>query len=375
MRLKTITLCILTLASLWVNAQTVTTITEGTPDDAIALDSNGNIYASNYVGDTVFKFTPSGDMFSFVTGLNTPNGLAFNSNDELYVCDGQGNTIYKYDIDGNELESFPVTSHPSGIIKSPDSDDMIFTRYTGNTINRLEPDGTITLISDASELNGPVGLAYDENGVLYVGNYNDREIYRVLSNGDLEYIAQLPTDGGSLPNLGFITYGQGKIWGTTMGSHKIYHVNPDEVDDYTLFAGSVAGGADGDISVATFNIPNGILFDNANNTLYITDFGPKNLRIITDVILGVGESELLNSNLRLSPNPAQDNLFLTGTLTEGSYKVELYNVAGQLLSTMSITSVGNEISEAMNISNLVSGVYFVKISDGSNSLTKRMIKK
>ncbi|GAH22230.1 unnamed protein product, partial [marine sediment metagenome] len=35
---------------------------------------------------------------------------------------------------------------------------------------------------------------------------------------------------------------------TNLGSDKIYAINPDGIDDYTLFAGSVSGGIDGDIS-------------------------------------------------------------------------------------------------------------------------------
>ncbi|MDC8006021.1 SMP-30/gluconolactonase/LRE family protein [Aureisphaera galaxeae] len=374
MKLKIITFCMCALASLWAHAQTVTTFSQGTPDDAIVLDSNGNIYCSQYTGDTVFKFTPAGDVESFVTGLNTPNGLEFNSNDELYVCDGQGNTIYRFDSSGTEIDSYPISGHPSGIIKFLDEETMYFTRFIGNTINILETDGTITTFSSDADLNGPVGLAMDGNGTLYVGNYTDRKIFRVLGNGDLEYIAQLPSEAGAFPNLGFITYAQGKIWGTVLGSHKIYCVDPDLVDVYTVFTGSTQGSMDGDISEATFSLPNGIAFNDAGDTMYVTDFGPKNLRIISG-ILSTEESQLQNSILRLSPNPAQDRLVLEGDLNEGTYTVSMYTISGQLLSEMSISSFGNRISEELNISNLQAGVYLVKISDGASTVTQRMIKK
>ncbi len=94
MKMNTLTLLLALFVATSIFAQTVTTFSDGTPDDAIAIDSNGNIYCSNYIGDTIFKFTPTGEVSSFVMGLNTPNGLAFNSNEELYVCDGQQNTIY-----------------------------------------------------------------------------------------------------------------------------------------------------------------------------------------------------------------------------------------------------------------------------------------
>jgi len=355
-------------------AQTVTTFTEGTPDDAIALDSNGNIYCSNYVGDTVFKFTPTGEVSSFITGLNTPNGLAFNSNDELYVCDGQGNTIYKYDTGGNLLETIPASSHPSGIIKSLTSDTMIFTEYSGDKINYLEPDGTITEISSAPELNGPVGLTYGDNGDLYVGNYTDRKIFRVLNDGSLEYIAQLPASGSN-PNLGFISFAQGAIFGTIMGEHKIYAVNPNEVDSYVLFAGSDAGDNDGDINQATFHTPNGILFNNSGDTMYITDFGTKNLRIMSNVVLAVNDITIENDSFKIYPNPTKDTLFVSAQLPrEGDYLLRIFDVSGKEVFKNKGISNDTKIATSVDVRSWRNGTYLVEITFENSTITKKMIK-
>jgi len=355
-------------------SQTVTTFTNGTPDDAIVLDNAGNIYCSNYVGDTVFKFTPNGDVSSFITGLSSPNGLAFNSNQELYVCDGQGNTIYKYDIDGNLLASYPVTGHPSGIIKSFEDDSMIFTLYNDNVIKKLDTDDTITDISNAPELSGPVGIAYSENGTLFVGNYNNRIIYKVLSNGDLEYIAQLPTDGGPLPNLGFIAYGQGRIWGTTMGSDKIFSVNPNGVDDFMLFAGSIQGSNDGDISKATFNTPNGIYFDESNGIMYVTDFGTKNLRIITG-ILGIETNNSDRLNLKFYPNPAKNSITISGSTFNSNYTIKIYDISGKLLSEQKEETIESNFSKTIDVSSLSPGTYFFEFFDGTESVSRKFVKQ
>jgi len=353
------------------SAQTVTTFTEGTPDDAIVLDNDGNIYCSNYVGDTVFKLSPTGEATAFITGLNTPNGLAFNSNQELYVCDGQGNKIYKYDLAGNLLATYPVTGHPSGIVKSFDDDSMIFTLYMGNLIKRLAPDGTITTVSSSSELSGPVGIVYDENGNLFVGNYNNRKIFKVQKNGDLEYIAQLPTEGGQYPNLGFIAYGQGKLWGTIMGNHKIYSINPNAVDDYTLFAGSTPGNNDGDISVATFNIPNGIYFDEGAGTMYITDFGSKNLRIISGITLGNDEFSEAENNLIIVPNPAKNYFEIQFSGKQfTSFELKVYDTAGKLI----YENNHQEISHKIDTSSLKNGTYLLEITTEEGALRKRLLK-
>jgi len=375
MKKITLALCAIILVSAAMNSQTVSTFTQGTPDDDIAIDSNGNIYCSNYVGDTVFKFTPNGDVSSFVTGLNSPNGLAFNSLEELYVCDGQANTIYKYDLDGNELDSYPSVGHPSGIIKSPDSDIMIFTKYQGNSIHSLAPDGTIDLISDANELTGPVGLAFDDAGNLFVGNYNNRKVYKVLNNGDLEFIADVPTDGGPMPNLGFIAYGQGYLWGTTMGSDKIYRIDPNGVNDVVLFAGSSQGSVDGDISEATFNTPNGILFNETEDTMYITDFGTKNLRIISDVVLSVNDQDVLNNSLKLVPNPAKDSVRVSTILDNiGDFRISISDLNGKEIKSISGSSNQLLLNKDIDISYLSNGIYFFSIISGNKSKSKKLVK-
>ena len=56
MKKNTLTILAAIFMATTIIAQTVTTYTDGTPDDGIAIDSNGNLYASNWSGDTVFKY-------------------------------------------------------------------------------------------------------------------------------------------------------------------------------------------------------------------------------------------------------------------------------------------------------------------------------
>jgi len=371
MKKNVLNILLVLLISFEINAQTVSTYTDGTADDGLAIDSNGNLYASHFTGDTVFKYDSEGNGTPFITGLNTPNGLAFDSNDNLYICDFSGQTIFKYDNNGVLLASFSGIVNPSGLIKSFNSDAMIFTNYTTNSIHKLEIDGTITTISSDPELNGPVGVAIDENGVLYAGNYNDRKIYRILNDGSAEYIAQLPTDGGALPNLGFITFAQGRIWGTTMGSDKIYSINPNVVDDYVLFAGGIAGSLDGDISIATFTTPNGIIFNDSEDIMYITDFGTKNIRKISGVILSVNDQNLKDKKFIMFPNPARDMLTIKPINFQGNeYSLHIYDNNGRLIYFSEYERENTVISTQ----NWAKGIYIVKIISKNFTSTKSIIK-
>ena len=355
-----------------VSQTTVTTFSYGSPDDAIAIDSAGNIYASSFPLGEVYKYTPTGDGSDFITGLTNANGIAFDSNDNLYVCDFGGNEIGRYDINGDFDTAFTIPGNPSGAIKAIDNDDIIYTRYTANTINRITPSGTKTEISSDPLLNGPVGLAYDENGNLYVGNYNNRKIYRVGTNGTLTYIATV----GSSSNLGFITFGQGRLWGTVLGEHKIYTINHNAVNEVSLFAGSVAGGVDGPIDQATFNQPDGIKFNDTEDTLYITDFGSKNLRVINNVNLSVDDFIFNDFTMKLFPNPAKDSLDIKISVSEtGRYTLKAFDVNGKKLFEKEVISENSIISENIDITQWTNGLYLIEFTDNRGfSMTKRLVK-
>lgn len=357
--------------------QVVSTINTGASDDAIAVDSNGNIYTSHIDGNTVLKYNPStGDITTFISGLTSPNGLAFDSNDNLFVCDLFGDTIYKYDITGNLLNSYPNSGGPSGIIKSYDNDSMIFTEYFGNTINLLSPDGTITeMIPSNGILNGPVGLAYDDNSTLYVSNYNNRAIYRITpATNNLIFVAQLQP---SLPiALGFISFGQGRLWATIWGQSEIYSINPYGFNDFELIYGNGTGNMDGDISVATFNNPNGIFFNLNTNEIYITDYGSKNLRIISDANL-LSVHEFINTpTIDIFPNPFLNELNINlGFLESESYQIKIYSALGKLMfNKIGKATTENKLVEKIDTSMFSSGLYFIEIRAENKTHIFKVIK-
>ena len=270
------------------------------------------------------------------------------------------------------MAAISIGARPSGIIKDKDSDDMIFTNYDASSINRLAPDGTISLISNAAGLNGPVGLAYDDAGNLYAGNYNDRGIYKISPDGNADYIATVPGSRG-VKNLGFISYGQGMLWGTVLQDHKIYQINPNGINETSLFAGSIPGNTDSNLDEATFNQPNGILFDEPNNTIYVTDFGSKNLRIIDGVSLGLDENRI--TKLTLFPVPSVEVLNIQGLgFLNEKYTLHIYNSVGSIVFSSEGFSNGNQLSEAINISVLNSGIYFLEIKSGMASEIIKWVK-
>jgi len=200
-------------------------------------------------------------------------------------------------------------------------------------------------------------------------------IYKVF-NGGTEYVATVP-DGGSNSSLAFITYGNGSLWGTVFFTgHKIFSINPEGVDDVTLFAGSEQGNTDGDISEATFDSPSGLAY--FENALYVSEFTSEgNVRKI-ESILSVGDFSL-DLNLTLFPNPVINKLEIEGTSQSnlGETKISIYDYSGRLIKTVISNNLSNTgFNTSLDVSELMPGLYVVEVqSENNNSIAKTFIKR
>jgi surface protein len=72
------------------------------------------------------------------------------------------------------------------------------------------------------------------------------------------------------------------------------------------------------------------------------------------------------TNILIYPNPAVDRLFIQG-LSDAT-KVSIYNILGKLV-------VSKTTSKEIDVDNLQSGVYIVKIVDEQKEIVKKFIKK
>ncbi len=371
--MKTTFLSIIFLLTLYLcAAQTVTTVIEGDFYDDLAQDQAGNLYGSDYFGNTVYKYDTNGVVSIFKDGLSNPNGIGFNPQNEIFICDHTANTIYKYDTDGTLLETFTGIITPSGVKNIPGTEDMIYVEYGTNKVGVLSPDGSTTILYTGGDLNGPAGIAYINNE-LFISNYNDRKVLRV-ENGSLVAFAQLPAEANNSNFLGFIDAHNGAIYATSLGGHKIYQIDP-VTGDYFSWAGSVHGSDDGFIEDATFCFPNGILFDDATDRLFISEAGTDNLRIIEGVSLGLEELFASKIGLQLVHNTVQDMLELKGDFELGSlYNLRVYNMQGQLhLEREYIFSSSLDRLE-LSTANWSTGAYIIELGTGVHATAKKFLK-
>ena len=109
-----------------------------------------------------------------------------------------------------------------------------------------------------------------------------------------------------------------------------------------------------------------------NVLYYVKDFGASFTKSITlDNTLSIPENKRID-NFFIYPNPARDNIWLNTSIESGDASVEIHDISGRLIylnEKLLITDHRLDI----NTSNFQSGVYFIRLSAGGSSVTKKLI--
>lgn len=75
------------------------------------------------------------------------------------------------------------------------------------------------------------------------------------------------------------------------------------------------------------------------------------------------------AELNFYPNPVSDGkIFITAAMTTSNKEIEIFDVLGKSV-------LRSTVVRELNISSLTSGVYLIKIKEGENSVTRKLIIK
>jgi gluconolactonase len=187
----------------------------------IALDADDNVYACDFGFARVARVSQSGVVEPYSTGtdarpMRVPNFPAFDDAGNLYVTDSgewgdDDGVIFKI-APGGATDVWSDASHrfPNGCALSEDGQWLYVIESRGRTVSRvaIQPDGSAGGSELVADLTGsqPDGLAFAEDGSLFVGCYRPDRIYRIPPDGAVEVLAEDP-DGVVLnqpTNVGFI---------------------------------------------------------------------------------------------------------------------------------------------------------------------------
>lgn len=110
---------------------------------------------------------------------------------------------------------------------------------------------------------------------------------------------------------------------------------------------------------------NGDPIDDDTNNTSVPDF--------LDAEVALKTQRLLFQDLVIAPNPANDLVSITGQEFSTEILVKLDTIAGKEIKVNSVFEQGSTLT--LDVSELPSGFYFIKISEGNQEVVKRVIKK
>lgn len=236
----------------------------------IDVDAQGNIYVGDANNHKIRKITPNAVVSTLAgNAKGYADGVGSNAqfdNPEGVAVDTQGN-IYVADWDNHKIRKIT----PSGVVSTLAGSTAGFTDGMGGN----------------AQFNHPRGVAVDTQGTIYVADAKNHRIRKITPNGIVSTLA-----GGSVggfadgtgtdarfrfPNDVAID-AQGVIYVADFDNHRIRKIMPNGV--VSTLAGSTLGFADGTGADAQFYFPAGVTVD-AQGNVYVGDSFNYKIRKIT----------------------------------------------------------------------------------------------
>lgn len=243
----------------------------------VAVDAGGTLYVADYGAHTIRKVSATGIVTTLAgaaaapgisdgTGSSArfyyPSGVSTDSAGNVYVADTSNNTIRKISSAGVVTTLAGLAGRSSSVdgtgaaarfedpyaVAADDRGNVYVADATDHTIRKITPDGTVTTLAgnagsfgssdgagSAARFKGPLGIAIDGAGTLYVADTGNSLIRKISTTGVVTTVAGAAGNNGS---------------------------------------------NDGTGTAARFSEPNGIAADNAGN-LYVADTANSTVRKIT----------------------------------------------------------------------------------------------
>lgn len=232
-----------------------------------ALESDGNI--TTVAGITKDKDAYGNSVGGYIDGVaaqamfNQPKGLAYSTNGDLYVADSGNGAIRIIQSSGNVKTFIKGLDFPTNLVFGTQG-ELYVTETLKHRIIKILPSGELSIFAgggyeqkdgwlqggfadgygDAAKFNEPTGLAIGGDGSLYVADSANQRIRKVSPQGKVTTIAGSGTD--LIPGTNYL-----------------------------------AGGfQDGLANQAKFNFPNGIMVG-SDQSIYVVDTYNNRIRIVT----------------------------------------------------------------------------------------------
>jgi trimeric autotransporter adhesin len=285
--------------SVWAQQYVISTIAGGAPPATpfaapgasigdptrLATDAAGNVYFGSL--HSVFKVDATGTLTRFAG-----NARAGNSGDGGAAASAQ--------------LSFPmgIAVDAAGNVFVADRDASVVRKIAANgTISTVAGTGTAGFAGDggaatSAQLNGPLGVAVDAAGNLYIADTGNEVVRLVSTDGTIGTFAGTAGVGGYLSDGGaarntllngpeaVAVDAAGNLYIADTFNGRIRRVGTDGVITTVAGVGStgIFSGEGGPAKNAALSLPTDVAVDRAGN-VYIADFGNSKVRVVTDGII------------------------------------------------------------------------------------------
>jgi sugar lactone lactonase YvrE len=258
----------------------------------MAIDASGNVYVHDYFNG-LRRITTAGVVTTIASGLGGGYGLAIGPDGNFYVSSDELDQIFKVtpdgtvttfagsgaaaDADGNGTSA--SFYYPSGL--AFDRAGNLYVSELSGSIRKITPAG------DVSTLPGTGGfyaysLVVDDAGVVYVADFGDVTIRKILPDGTVSVLAGIPGSSGTTDGpaasatfqapLGIALGRDGAIYVSDYGAQTIRRISASGVVSTIAGTAGAYGSTDGAATtVATLGGPFGMAFD-AAGTLWFADY-------------------------------------------------------------------------------------------------------
>jgi uncharacterized protein (TIGR03437 family) len=305
----------------------------------IALDKNGNLYIADngnhairivstagvintFAGNQTYNFGYSGDGSAANLGqLDYPTDVAVDSSGNVYIADYgnfvirqvttdglihtyAGNNTNTFSGDGGAptsaalFQPFGVAVDSSGNVYVSEYGDSRIRKITTGTsakISTIAGNGNYGFAGDGSaatsaQLNYPRGLCVDSSGNIYIADWGNNRIRKIVSGGNISTVAgsgllSYSGDGGAAATAQLNVPGSvavdavGNVYIADTANNVVRQVTKGVI---SAFAGTGTAGFAGDggaANKAQLNAPQGVAVDAAGN-VYIADSGNYRVRVV-----------------------------------------------------------------------------------------------
>lgn len=239
----------------------------------LAVDAAGNLYIADSVNSVIRKVNPSG-IITTVAGNGTPPGF---SGDGGAATSAELNQ--PYDVTADAAGDLYIADTYNYRVRRVDATTGVITTVAGNGTQGNTGDGGQ---ATAAELGGPIGLAMDSAGNLYIADHVSSVVRKVTAAGIISTVAGTGTagyNGDDVPATsaelnqpsGIVLDSAGDLYIADTFNNRIRMVGASGI--ITTIAGNGTANYSGDGGLATgaeLNPPSGIALDNPGN-LYLTD--------------------------------------------------------------------------------------------------------